>query len=120
MDTVYTVAFAEGRFLMVYNQKRRGWEMPGGHIEPGETPEEAAEREFAEESGYAVTIRGTKELDDCWVCAGAVGDKIGKGEMRAELFSDIPDEIAFSRTEYIDVIGWARTVFGADSFIYKK
>ena len=109
MDTVYTVAFTEDKFLMVYNQKRRGWEMPGGRIEPGETPGEAAEREFAEESGYAVTILGTKELEDCWVCAGTVGDKIGTGEMRAELFSDIPEEIAFSREEYIDVIGWSRS-----------
>ena len=110
MNTVYTVAFAEGKFLMVHNQKRRGWEMPGGRIEPGETPEKAAEREFAEESGYAVTILGKKELDDCWVCAGIVGNKIGSGEMRAELFSDIPEEIAFSREEYIDVIGWVRAV----------
>jgi len=118
MDTVYTVAFTEDKFLMVYNKRRKGWEMPGGHIEPGETPEEAAEREFAEESGYAVTILRSKELDDCWVCAGTVGDKIGDGEMRAEMFSEIPDELAFSRTEYISVIEWGLTVLkGLVSFV---
>jgi len=110
MDTVYTVAFTEDKFLMVYNQRRNGWEMPGGHIEPGETLEEAAEREFAEESGYAVTILRSKELDDCWVCAGTVGDKIRDGEMRAEMFSELPGELAFSRTEYVDVIRWAGSV----------
>ncbi|MFI6981177.1 NUDIX hydrolase [Embleya sp. NPDC050154] len=29
----------------------RGWEVPGGHLDPGETPERAAARELAEEAG---------------------------------------------------------------------
>lgn len=28
------------------------WVLPGGHLEPGETPQEGAVREFAEETGY--------------------------------------------------------------------
>lgn len=37
------------RFLMV-RHRRRGWELPGGRLEPGESGVEAARREFAEET----------------------------------------------------------------------
>lgn len=33
------------------------WEFPGGRLEPGETPETAVVREFAEETGYATRIQ---------------------------------------------------------------
>ncbi|GCD92093.1 tRNA (adenosine(37)-N6)-threonylcarbamoyltransferase complex ATPase subunit type 1 TsaE [Nocardioides sp. LS1] len=47
------VAEHDGRVVMVHNAWRREWELPGGEIEAGETPREAAVREFREESGMA-------------------------------------------------------------------
>jgi mutator protein MutT len=35
------------------------WEFPGGKVEPGETPQQAAARECLEESGIAVEIHGS-------------------------------------------------------------
>ncbi|MFC8828409.1 NUDIX hydrolase [Streptomyces sp. NPDC057137] len=40
-----------GRVLMVFDQYRRSWELPGGRIEQGESPRQAAVRELLEESG---------------------------------------------------------------------
>lgn len=39
------------KLLLVHERVRRCWELPGGSIEPGETPEQAAVRELDEESG---------------------------------------------------------------------
>jgi len=49
----YVVVFSryQGQLLLSRHKKRVTWETQGGHIEPGETPEDAARRELWEESG---------------------------------------------------------------------
>ena len=46
-----------GEILLV-NSPWRGWEYPGGLIEPGETFQEALHREIQEEAGVEVEITG--------------------------------------------------------------
>lgn len=41
----------EGKLLLSRHRRRDTWETQGGHIEPGETPMDAARRELYEESG---------------------------------------------------------------------
>lgn len=41
----------QGKYLLSRHKERTTWETQGGHIEPGETPLQAAKRELFEESG---------------------------------------------------------------------
>ncbi len=49
------VTNAEGKILLV-NSPWRGWEYPGGLIEPGESFQQALRREIREEAGVEVEI----------------------------------------------------------------
>ena len=45
------VLWCAGRCLMVFDRWKQEWELPGGQIEEGESPREAAWRELHEETG---------------------------------------------------------------------
>ncbi len=47
-----------GRILLQEKSSGEGWSLPGGAIEPGETPEQAVCREVREETGILVEPRG--------------------------------------------------------------
>jgi 8-oxo-dGTP diphosphatase len=46
---------ARGRVLLVRRADDGRWAMPGGWVDPGETPEQAVVREVAEETGLRVS-----------------------------------------------------------------
>ncbi|EST37994.1 hypothetical protein N566_09935 [Streptomycetaceae bacterium MP113-05] len=48
------VLWHEARVLMVLERDRDCWEVPGGGIDPGETPRQAAVRELHEETGQHI------------------------------------------------------------------
>lgn len=107
MRFVYGVGFAEDGFLMIFNPRRQGWEMPGGHIEGGESPEEAIEREYMEESGYQFTPTARMDMGEVAVFAGIIVPR-RRGEMRWEIFDRLPPDLAFPDVEYQEIVEWAR------------
>lgn len=67
----YVVVFSryKGKLLLSRHKNRTTWETQGGHIEPGETPAQAARRELWEESG-------AEEFVIVQVCAYRAGDEV--------------------------------------------
>lgn len=108
MRFVYAVGFLEGMFLMIYNPRREGWEMPGGHMEERESPEEAIRREYLEESGYEFLPMTRMNMGDVAVFTGLVRYR-GGGEMKGAFFNELPDRLAFPEVEYREIISWARS-----------
>ncbi|MFZ5941369.1 MAG: NUDIX hydrolase [Bacteroidota bacterium] len=51
LEYVIICAREEGEWLFVRHRERESWEIPAGHIEPGETAGEASVRELFEETG---------------------------------------------------------------------
>lgn len=60
--SVKGVAVQDGRILLLENE-RLEWELPGGKLELGEDPADCVIRELYEESGWHVTAG---PLLDCW------------------------------------------------------
>lgn len=61
MITVVGVAIERGGRVLAARRADGGWEFPGGKVEPGESNEQAAVREIAEELGCGVEVTGWLE-----------------------------------------------------------
>ncbi len=61
--TVAVFVVCQGKVVLHRHRKLGLWLPPGGHIEQGELPDEAALREVMEEAGIAVELVGERGLD---------------------------------------------------------
>jgi len=82
--------------------KRILWSLPKGHIEEGETPEEAALREVAEETVIQSKIEKSLGVIDFWFMAG--GKRIHK-TVHHYLFREDGGVLAAQETE-VDEVAW--------------
>jgi len=54
---------SKNRVLLLWHKRLQRWMPPGGHVDPDETPEDAAKRECKEETGLDVEIGGEAQDD---------------------------------------------------------
>ena len=106
---VVCVCRYHGKYVFSYNKKRNGWEIPGGHIEEGETWEEAARREMYEETGatkmeltpicvYKISTYGLL----CFCEILEMEDLPKEFEMSEILFSNtLPDQLTFPESNHL-------------------
>ena len=78
------------------------WSLPKGHIEDGETPEDAAIREVAEETGITSEISKSLGVIDFWFMAG--GKRIHK-TVHHFLFREVGGTLQAQISE-VDEVGW--------------
>lgn len=109
-ETEYTrvvcVSKYEGKYVFCYNKKRKGWEIPGGHIEEGENWQEAAKREMYEETGATkvelIPISVYKISSYALLCYCEIlemEDLPDEYEMDKIMFSDtLPDNLTYPDT----------------------
>ena len=78
------------------------WSLPKGHIEEGETPEQAAIREVAEETGINSDITKSLGVIDFWFMAG--GKRIHK-TVHHFMFKETGGLLTPQESE-VDEVGW--------------
>lgn len=89
----------DGKYLLVQEAKekcRGKWNLPAGHLDPGETMADGAKREAKEETGCEVELTG--------VCQ--IGSRVKENEVFASVIFTtklIREEIAFDPEEILDV-----------------
>jgi len=107
----YVLAFAGDRFVMV-RHRERAWEMPGGRLRKGEDFEQAALREFSEETGMRLRIISGRPMGGGMVFAGLAEGEPRRGPsgevLEAGLFSELPGKLSFPLVEYSQMLAWAK------------
>lgn len=111
--TVAVFVVWRGRVLLHRHPKLGMWLPPGGHVEPGELPDEAAAREVFEETGVEVVLLGERREDvedprQLHRPAGVQLERVGPGHEHIDLtyFAVPAGSISVEPESDGDLAGW--------------
>jgi 8-oxo-dGTP diphosphatase len=108
---VVIVAHFEGKLVWVRKKGTTTWEIPGGHVEKGETPTQAAERELWEETGalkyaltpicdFSITTESKESYNRLFYCKIKEIGKLPISEIEEVVFrNDIPTLLTHGRIQ---------------------
>jgi len=102
----------QGKWIFCRHKSRETWELPGGHIEAGETPWEAAHRELYEETGAVdseITAVGIYKLFDYGLLCFAEVNKL----------SSIPEGSEIAEIRIRKTLPQKLTYAGVHDLLYK-
>lgn len=112
----YVIAFKGGKFIMV-RHRERAWEMPGGRLAKGENFEQAAVREFFEETGMSVEIIGHFREPRPWgrVFVGLAREALIEKPAEYNIsevkeFDELPSDLSFPEVEYRAMLAKSRLI----------
>ncbi|POX51142.1 NUDIX hydrolase [Streptomyces sp. Ru71] len=88
---------SDGRVLMVEPTYKDYWDVPGGYVEVGESPLQAAVREVREELGISVSLGRLLAVD--WAPNDAEGDKVLYLFDGGQLPPELLDQVALGADE---------------------
>lgn len=106
-----TVSKYKEGYIFVKHKDRSTWEIPGGHIEDGESPFEAAERELIEETGamnfvikeicnYSVNRNNGKSYGRLFYAEiKSFSNKLNFETIEVKSFSELPNKLTYPKIQ---------------------
>ena len=108
----------DGGHVVFVRHPERGWEIPGGHLNDGESPETALRREILEETGLQVTIKTWNKTyyPEGWVASVVTDAKPSSKRWEVDdskveeigWWSEVPPVIMWTKQEFIDLDEWCQ------------
>jgi 8-oxo-dGTP diphosphatase len=105
------VVVRDGRILLVHRPKYDDWSLPKGKCEDGETDQECALREVAEETGLSCEIVGT---------AGETRYLVLKGPKLVRYFVMRPLDGEFTPHDEVDDVRWETPADAAATLSHER